>query len=83
MSQQERPDIGKITTALHDSEINGEVAWFYDQTWTVKLGDPLNGYDEEAVVGSPQEAAEWLRAAAVKLYPSSEFAKLYRGFGRH
>ncbi len=46
----------------------------------VKLGDPLNGHDAEAVVASPEEATEWLRATAVRLYPDSEFAKLYRGF---
>ena len=80
MSQSEYPDLGKIMAALHDSEINGEVSvsWFFDRVWKVRLGDPHNGYDAEAVVASPEEAAEWLRANAVKLYPESTFARLYR-----
>jgi hypothetical protein len=73
----QRPDLGTIIAALHDSEINGEVSWFYDGTWSVKLGDEMNGFDAEAVVTSPQEAAEWLRANAVRRYPASEFAKLF------
>jgi hypothetical protein len=83
MSQQERLNIGTIIAALHDSEINGEVSvsWFFDRVWKMKLGDPLSGYDAEATVASIEEAAEWLRATAVRLYPDSEFAKLYSGFG--
>lgn len=75
-------NLGTIMAALHDSEINGEVSWFFDRVWSVKLGDPMNGYEAEAVVASTEEAAEWLRENAVRLYPESEFAKLYgRGFG--
>ena len=72
-----RPDLGTIIAALHDSEINGEVSWFFDGVWRVKLGDAANGFDAEAVVASPQEAAEWLRANAVRLYPASGFAKKF------
>jgi hypothetical protein len=43
-------DLGTIIAALHDSEINGEVSWFYDGLWRVKLGDDANGIDAEAVV---------------------------------
>jgi len=32
------------------TEINGEVSWFFDGVWRVKLGDQENGYDAEAVV---------------------------------
>jgi hypothetical protein len=81
MSQSEHPDLGKIMAALHDSEINGEVSWFFDRVWKVRLGDPQNGYDAEAVVDSIEEAAEWLRATAIRLFPDSEFAKLYGGTG--
>ena len=86
MSQSEHPDLGTIMAALHDSEINGEVSvsWFFDRVWKVRLGDPQNGYDAEAVVSSPEEAADWLRETAVRLFPDSEFAKLYAGgFGRN
>lgn len=70
MSQSEssrRPDLGTIIAALHDSEINGEVSWLYDGVWRVKLGDEANGFDAEAVVASPGDAAEWLRANAVSI----------------
>ena len=70
-------DLGTIIAALHDSEINGEVSWFFDGVWRVRLGDAMNGYDAEAVVSSASEAAEWLRANAVRRYPASEFAKLF------
>ena len=69
--------MGTIIAALHDSEINGEVSWFFDGVWRVRLGDAMNGYDAEAVVSSASEAAEWLRANAVRRYPASEFAKLF------
>ena len=72
---RDRPDLGTIIAALHDSEINGEVSWFYDGVWRVKLGHEQNGFVAEAMVSSPQEAAEWLRANAVRRYPASEFPK--------
>ena len=72
-----RPDLGTIITALHDSEINGEVSWFFDGVWRVKLGDEANGIDAEALVASCEEAAEWLRANAVRRYPDSTFAKRF------
>jgi hypothetical protein len=69
--------------ALHDAEINGEisVSWFFNGVRKVRLGDPHNGYDAEADVSNPEEAAEWLRETAIRLFPDSEFAKLYGGFG--
>jgi hypothetical protein len=72
-------DLGKVMAALHDSEINGEVSWFFDRVWQVRLGDPQNGYDAGSVVASIEEAAEWLRANAVRLYPDSEFATSIAG----
>jgi hypothetical protein len=80
MSQSEtetRPSLGTIIEALHDSEINGSVSWFFDEVWGVVLGDPQNGIDAEATVSSPQEAAEWLRANAVRRYPNSKFAQRF------
>lgn len=83
-------NIGEIIKVLYDSEINGEVAWFSESVWQVKLGDPLGGaslqpdaerhaagYDAEAIVARA-EFAEWLRSNAVWLYPDSTFARLYR-----
>jgi disulfide oxidoreductase YuzD len=48
-----------------------------DQSSQVAIGDELNEIMAEAKVGSAQEAAEWLRAAAVQHYPASTFARLY------
>jgi len=72
-----RPDLGTIIAALPESEINGEVSWFFDGAWRVRLGDEMNGIDAEAMVASPEEAAEWLYANAVRLYPDSTFAKVF------
>ena len=69
MSQDDnshRLDLGTVIAAIHDSEINGEISWFFDGTWRVQLGDEMNGFDAEGIVASPQEAAEWLRANAVR-----------------
>lgn len=80
MSQSETetlPSLGTIIEALHESEINGSVSWFFDDVWRVFLGDPDNGIDAEATVYGPQEAAEWLRANAVRRYPHSTFAKRF------
>jgi hypothetical protein len=56
---EQRPDLGEIITALHDSEINGSVAWVYDDVWGVMLGDPWNGIAAGATVHSRRAAAEW------------------------
>ena len=40
-------ELASLTEALHDSEINGEIGWFYDDVWRAKLGDPWNGYRAE------------------------------------
>jgi hypothetical protein len=35
------PDLCTMLTALHDSEINGEISWFFDRVWDDRLCDPL------------------------------------------
>jgi hypothetical protein len=70
-------DLGTIIEALHDSEINGAVSWLYDGVWTAQLGDAVNGIVADVVVGSAKEAAEWLRANAVRRYPHSAFARIH------
>ena len=72
-------DLETILTALHDSEINVEISSFPDRAWTVKLGDRLNGFAAAKVVANIDEAAEWLRVIAIKLYPESDFARRYGG----
>jgi hypothetical protein len=74
-----RPDLGAIIAALHDSQINGEVSWFFDGVWRVKLGDAANGFDAEAVVASPQEAAKWLPRMPSGSIPPADSRKSFRG----
>jgi hypothetical protein len=69
--------LGAIVVALHDSDIHGAVSWLQRDVWHVMLGDPDHGILAEAAVDSPQAAAEWLRAHAVRLYPHSVFAQWY------
>jgi hypothetical protein len=75
-TQKTRPSPGEVIEALHHSEINGSVSWMFDGTWSVAIGDELNGIMAETTVGSAQEAAEWLRTATVQPYPQSPCAKL-------
>lgn len=65
----------EILQMLHDSEINGSIEWFFDEIWTVKIGDRLNGIKAQAVVKSAEEAEAWLHLMARELYPDSEYAK--------
>jgi len=71
-------ELASFLTDLHDSEINGEISWFFDNVWGAKLGDKLNGYVAEAtellLLG---HAARWLCDRALEFYPDSEFAKEY------
>jgi hypothetical protein len=69
--------LGDIIEALHDSEINGSVSWMFDGEWSVTLEDDLNGIEAEATVNSARQAAEWLRANAVKRYPDSAFTRRF------
>jgi hypothetical protein len=72
-------ELASFIEALHGSEINGEIGWFYDNVWRAKLGDPWNGYvAERDSFPSLGEAARWLCEKALELYPDSDFAKDYR-----
>ena len=72
-------ELASLIEDLHDSEINGEIGWFFEGVWRAKIGDPWNGYKAEIDgLMSLTEAAEWLRLKAIELYPNSEFAKAYR-----
>ena len=68
-------ELASFLDDLHDSEINGEIGWFYDGVWCAKIGDKHNGYDAEGTFSGIAEAAEWLRSKAIELYPDSHFAK--------
>lgn len=63
-----------VMQKLHDSEINSAVLSFYDGSWTVKLGDEMNGFTEETQVSSFEEAMAWLDKTAKERYPNSFYA---------
>ena len=71
-------ELAAFLTDLHDSEINGEIGWFFDALWCAKIGDKLNGYKAEDTFASLAQAAEWLQSKAIELYPDSDFAKAHR-----
>jgi hypothetical protein len=54
---------GKLTkalTKLYEAEINCQISSFFDEGWTVKIGDPLNGFKAQAEFRDLKEAADWL-----------------------
>lgn len=71
-------ELASFIEDLHASEINGEIGWFFDGVWCVKIGDKHNGYKAEDAFMSLGEATEWLRSKAIELYPDSQFAKEWR-----
>jgi len=71
-------ELATFITDLHDSAINGEISWFYDDVWGTKIGDKLNGYKAESIeLRSLGHAARWLCDRALEFYPDSVFAKNY------
>ena len=70
--------VGSTLERLHDGEINCSIEWFYDSVWTVRLGDPINGWRASGVVESLREAEIWLDVQARELYPDSEYARSSR-----
>lgn len=67
-----------IPQELYDSEINFSLACFWDAGLEVKLGESSE-FRAQALVYSFAEACRWLKEAAVLHYPTSVFAKKYRG----
>jgi hypothetical protein len=53
-----------------------KISSVWDSGFRVQLGDQLNGFVDEANVPAWAEVEAWLRAAAAKHYPKSEFAKV-------
>jgi hypothetical protein len=67
-------DLGVITDALYESEINCSVATFWDGGFDVKLGDEMNGFVLETNCKTSSEAAEFLDKAAREHFPESAYA---------
>ncbi len=67
-----------IMQDLYDSEINCSISTFWDGGFDVKIGDDMNGFQEEATVQRYFEAEAWLKDTAIRLMPDSQFALIYR-----
>jgi hypothetical protein len=65
--------------ALYDSEINFQISAFYDQGFTWKLGDELNGFKTEGKARTMKVAILDLVRAALRAHPHSEFTAMHRG----
>jgi hypothetical protein len=57
MSEQMTHDLPQ---QLYDREINFSISCFWDDGFTVKIGDELNGFLAETTVATYAEALEWL-----------------------
>lgn len=67
---------------LYHSEINVMITTFWDGGWDVRLGDEMNGFPAVTTLKRWGEVEPWLTAAAIKHFPDSLFAKMYRD-GKH
>jgi hypothetical protein len=82
MEKAIRPELAHVVADLYASEINGTFGWLWDTGYFVALGTVLNPEDEfeaKTVVTTLDEAADWLRTEAIRLYPESNFARKHTG----
>ncbi|KKM25669.1 hypothetical protein LCGC14_1592690 [marine sediment metagenome] len=66
-----------ILQELYDSEINFEIFTFWDAGFDWKLGDEMNGYKDGGNADTIDLAMQDLKAAAIKHFPNSTFAKAH------
>jgi hypothetical protein len=71
-------DIETILNDLYDSEINASISWIWDGGFHATLGNPKLA--EQWALPTIRDAVLWLRDAACKHLPDSDFARKYRGF---
>lgn len=73
--------LSAVLRRLYDSEINCGLSSFWDGGWSVWIGDDMNGRraDDNFDNGQLAEAAYWLHNTALRVYPKSEYARLYAG----
>ena len=58
---------------IYDSEINIFLSNMWEAGFEVKLGDEINGFDEEGQVRSVAEILPWLQAAIARHYPNRKY----------
>ena len=68
----------KMLQKLYDSEINFEISTFWDAGFDWKLGDEMNGWKDGGNADTLDLAVQDLRAAAIKHFPGSVFARKER-----
>lgn len=64
-----------VCQRLYSSEINFTISTFWDGGFDWKLGDECNGFKEEGCTRTFDDAVVALRAAAIRQFPTSQFAK--------
>jgi hypothetical protein len=63
---------------LYHSEINFSVSTFWDGGFDVRLGDEMSGFKASATIDRWGQIEPWLTAEAIKAFPKSIFALMYR-----
>lgn len=64
-----------VLQELYDSEINVRIVSFWDDGYSISLGDEMNGFKAEFNTQDWAEAEEWLISEACRIWPDSVFAK--------
>jgi hypothetical protein len=67
-------DLAVELQKIYDSEINVRISWLWDGGIEVRLGDEVNGFLAEELVGSVAEILPWLQEAIAHFYPTSSYA---------
>ncbi len=72
--------LSRVILSLYCSEINSGMQTFWDNGFTVWLGDEMNGkrVEKNFYVNELAEAAEWLENQAINFYPDSMFATMHK-----
>jgi hypothetical protein len=71
-------DIEAILDDLYASEINASISWVWDGGFHAELGNPKIA--KASSLPTIRDAVLWLRDAACKHLPDSDFAQKYGGF---
>ncbi len=72
------PDLEAILDDLYASEINASISWIWDSGFRATLGSPKLA--EQWALPTIRDAVLWLRDAACKHLPDSDFARKYGAF---
>jgi len=67
-------ELGTVIAALYESEINCSITSLWDNGFTVKLGDEMNGFVAEKDCRTSSEAAIFLHNAEHQHYPDAAYA---------